>query len=219
MAWPDREETTRLLEAARQGKSEAVSQLLNEHRDALRRAVALRLDPALARRVDASDIVQDVLLEASQRMTNYLQTANMPFDLWLRQLARDHIIDAHRRHRKAQRRSLDREQPMHVPGRGDQSSLDLAAAFIDPERTPAAAAMRRELEDRFFQALALLNEDDREIIVLRHIEQMANQDVAALLQLTEAAASMRYLRALRRLRQHLAPEDPSASCPPPRPND
>ncbi len=73
MAWPDREETARLLDEARRGKSEAVSRLLNEHREALRRAVALRLDPALARRVDASDIVQDVLLEASQRMTNYLQ--------------------------------------------------------------------------------------------------------------------------------------------------
>lgn len=218
MAWPDREETARLLDEARRGKSEAVSRLLNEHREALRRAVALRLDPALARRVDASDIVQDVLLEASQRMTTYLQQGNMPFDLWLRQLARDHIVDAHRRHRKAQRRSLDREQAIYS-ARSDQSSMDLAAAFIDPEKTPAAAAMRRELQERFFQALAQLGEDDREIIVLRHIEQMANQDVAALLQLTEAAASMRYLRALRRLRQYLAPEDPAAPCPPAPPSD
>lgn len=218
MAWPDREETARLLDEARRGKTEAVSRLLNEHREALRRAVAMRLDPALARRIDASDIVQDVLLEASQRMTNYLQHGNMPFDLWLRQLARDHIVDAHRRHRKAQRRSLDREQPIYS-ARSDQSSMDLAAAFIDPEKTPAAAAMRRELQQRFFQALAQLGEDDREIIVLRHIEQMANQDVATLLQLTEAAASMRYLRALRRLRQYLAPEDPAAPCPPAPPSD
>lgn len=218
MAWPDRAETARLLEEVRRGNAEAVSDLLNQHREALRRAVALRLDPALARRVDASDIVQDVLLEASQRLASYLQHGNMPFDLWLRQLARDHIVDAHRRHRKAQRRSLDREQPMYA-ARNDQSSLDLAAAFIDPEKTPAAAAMKRELQERFFQALAQLNEDDREIIVLRHIEQLANQDVAALLQLTEAAASMRYLRALRRLRQFLAPEDSVDSCPPVPPSD
>lgn len=205
--WPSAESTQKLLDAARAGDAEAGTRLLAEHREALRRAIAVRLDPALARRVDASDIVQDVMLEASRRMPTYVQEQKMPFQLWLRHLARDHIIDAHRRHRKAQRRSLDREQPLQVASSADRSSLDLAAAFIDPEKTPAAAAMRQELEMRFLQALTQLDEDDREIIVYRHVEQLSNQDVALMLGLTEAAASMRYLRALRRLRTHLGPDD------------
>ncbi len=205
MSWPTSERTAQLLELAKKGQSEALTQLLTEHREALRRAIAMRLDPALARRVDASDIVQDVMLEASKRFEDYLRQNKMPFSLWLRHLARDHIIDAHRRHRKAQRRSLDREQAMNAAN--DQSSMDLAMAFIDPEKTPAAAAIRRELQERFRQALLQMDEDDREIIVFRHVEQLANQEVALLLNLTEAAASMRYLRALRRLRTLLGPED------------
>jgi RNA polymerase sigma-70 factor (ECF subfamily) len=202
--WPDAQETQELLAAARSGKGEAVTELLTKHRDALRRAISARLDPALARRVDASDIVQDVLFEASRRLDQYLQDPRMPFHLWLRQLAQDHMIDAHRRHRKAQRRSLDREQPLRLDGTGDQSSMDLAAQFVDPELTPSAAAIRQEMQRRFTATLALLNDEDREIIVLRHVEQLPNQDVAALLQLSEAAASMRYLRAVRRLRAMLA---------------
>lgn len=211
--WPSGDETSKLLAAAKTGKPEAVTKLLADHREALRRAISMRMDPVLARRIDASDIVQDVMLEASRRLADYLKEPKMPFQLWLRHLARDHVIDAHRRHRKAQRRSLDREQPLQVSGSADRSSLDLAAAFIDPEKTPAAAAMRQELEARFLQALTQLDDDDREVIVLRHIEQLSNQDVATMLGLTEAAASMRYLRAVRRLRDRLGPEDSAALKP------
>ncbi len=213
MTWPTSERTEQLLELAKQGRSEAVTQLIMEHRDALRRAVAMRLDPALARRVDASDIVQEVMLEASKRLDDYLRDAKMPFGLWLRHLARDHIIDAHRKHRVAQRRSLDREQALQAAH--DQSSMDMAIAFIDPERTPAAEAIRQEMLDRFRHALLQMDEDDREIVVYRHVEQLTNQEVALLLNLTEAAASMRYLRALRRLRTLLGPEDSQLMNPGP----
>ena len=205
--WPTPEATAKLLDAAKKGEPDALNHLLTDHRDALRRAIAMRLDPVLARRIDASDITQDVLLEASRRLADYLKDPKMPFQLWLRHLARDHIIDAHRSHRKAQRRSIDKEQPINVGANADRSSLDLAAAFIDPEKTPAAAAIRHEMETRFLQALTQLEEDDREVIVFRHVEQLSNQDVATLLGLSEAAASMRYLRALRRLRDHLGPKD------------
>jgi DNA-directed RNA polymerase specialized sigma24 family protein len=83
---------------------------MDRHREAVRRMIQMRLDQAVARRVDASDVVQDVMLEASQRLTGYLQNPSMPFHLWLRQLAKDRIIDMHRRHRAARRRSVDREQ-------------------------------------------------------------------------------------------------------------
>src|SRR3954465_4613567 len=113
--WPNREETDRLLDDARNGELGAVDKLLGEFREPLRQVIGLRLDPAVARRVDASDIVQDVLIEANQRLTEYLKQPNMPFHLWLRHLAQDRIIDTHRRHRLAQRRSVDREQPIARP--------------------------------------------------------------------------------------------------------
>src|SRR5580700_8687562 len=110
--WPDQPETQELLSQARQGEPDAVERLLTAHREPLLRMIGLRLDPALAARVDASDIVQDVLLEAHRRLEEYLRNPVMPFRLWLRHIAKDHVIDAHRRHRQAQRRSLDREQPL-----------------------------------------------------------------------------------------------------------
>src|SRR5688500_17545682 len=110
--WPTPEQTDRLLDDARDGKAGAVDDLLGRFREPLRRVIDLRLDPVLGRRVDASDIVQDVLIEANQRLTEYLKSPAMPFHLWLRHLAQDRIIDTHRRHRTAQRRSIDKEQPI-----------------------------------------------------------------------------------------------------------
>jgi RNA polymerase sigma-70 factor (ECF subfamily) len=201
--WPSHEDTDRLLDDARRGKAGAVDNLLGRFREPLRKAVGVRLDPALARRVDASDIVQDVLIEANQRLAEYLNKPDMPFALWLRHLAQDRIIDAHRRHRLAQRRSLDREQPIARPAWADESGASLVAQLIDSERTPASEALQAELARKLTSAIHELGADDQEVILLRHHEQLSNQEVAMLLGLTEAAASMRYLRALRRLRNVL----------------
>jgi RNA polymerase sigma-70 factor (ECF subfamily) len=200
--WPDSPITQDLLAKAKNGESAAVDQLLARHRDPVRRMIDMRLDRAIARRVDASDIAQEVLLEASRRLRDYLGKPDLPFHLWLRHIARDHIIDAHRRHRKAQRRSVDREQANQA-GPADQSSVELIAQLIDRELTPATAALRKELQSRFQTVLAVLDDDDREVILMRHFEQLSNQEVAAALDLTEPAASMRHLRALRKLRELL----------------
>ena len=205
--WPTRDDTDRLLDDARNGKPGAVDDLLGQFREPLRRVIDLRLDPVLARRVDASDIVQDVLIEATQRLTEYLKKPDMPFHLWLRHLAQDRIIDTHRRHRLAQRRSVDREQPIARPAWAEESSASLVAHLIDSERTPASEAIQAELARRLTAAIAELNDDDREVLLMRHHEQLSNQEVSSLLGLTEAAASMRYLRALRRLRTVLVPEN------------
>jgi RNA polymerase sigma-70 factor (ECF subfamily) len=201
--WPDSEETRQLLEQARNSRPEAVELLLDRHRAALRRMVQLRLDRALQGRVDASDVIQDVLLEASRRLAEYLRDAKLPFHLWLRQLAKDRIVDMHRRHRSAQRRSVDRERRLSGRVHPEHSSLDLAAALRDPELTPAAASIRRELEHRFLQALDELSDDERDVILMRHFEQLGNSEVAEALGITQAAAGMRHLRALRRLRELL----------------
>jgi RNA polymerase sigma-70 factor, ECF subfamily len=203
--WPDPPETRKLLDQAQQGEVEAVERLLTVHREPLRRMINLRLDPALAARVDASDIVQDVLLEAHRRLSDYLRNPIMPFHLWLRHIAKDHVIDAHRRHRLAQRRSLDRQQPLVPLAMADHSSFELAGQLLDQELTPATAAIQKELQKRLESAIGQLDDNDREIILMRHVEQLSNQDVACALELSEAAASMRYLRAVRRLRETLLP--------------
>lgn len=201
--WPDADATQDLLARAGRGESTAIDELLASHREPLRRAVAARIDPALARRVDASDVVQDVLIEAHRRLSEYLKNPTMPFGLWLRHIAKDRMIDAHRFHRQAQRRSLDREQTTAAPAWADASSIHLLADLLDPEKTPASAAIQQELGRKLDAALTTLEPGDQEIILLRHRDQLSNQDVAQRYGLTEAAASMRYLRALRRLRTAL----------------
>lgn len=200
--WPDATQTGELLAEARQGDQAAVNRLLERHRESLRRMIQLRMDQAIRRRVDASDIVQEVLIEAHRRLADYLREPAMPFHLWLRQLAQQRVIDAHRRHRRAARRSTDREQPLVVSAR-DASSQDLLGQLSDHELTPAAATLRAELGARFLAVLDELDEIDREVLVMRHVEQLTNSEVALALGLSEPAAGMRYLRAMRRLRARL----------------
>jgi RNA polymerase sigma-70 factor, ECF subfamily len=201
--WPESLQTQELLARARDGDAPAINELLDRHREALRRMIDLRMDRVVQRRVDASDIVQDVLVEANRRLTEYLQNPTMPFHLWLRHMAHDRLIDAHRRHRQAARRSIDREQSLVAARFLDQSSLDLAAQLADRELTPAAAATWNELQRRFQAALDTLEEQDQEVILMRHFEHLGNSEVAQALGLSEAAAGMRYLRAMRRLRAKL----------------
>src|SRR5439155_8441344 len=127
----------------------------------------------------------------------------MPFTLWLRHIAQDRIIDTHRRHQAAGRRSIEREQAAGGLA-NDASSVMLVAQLVDQELTPASAAIQQELTRKLQQVLAELDATDREIILMRYYEQMSNQEIAEALNLTEAAASMRHLRALRRLKDAFA---------------
>ncbi len=196
--WPESSKTQQLLQRAEQGDADAVNRLLDRHRDALRRMVQMRLDHKIQRRVDVSDVVQDVLVEANRRLSDYLRNPVMSFHLWVRQIAKDRIIDAHRRHRVSAKRSVDREQPLAVPAGTDRSTMELVAQLCDPELTPAAAATQQEMARCVERALAELSDQDCEIIIMRHYEQLTNQEIAEALTLTEPAASMRYLRAMRR---------------------
>lgn len=209
--WPDSDATRELLDRlARADDPAAAERLWARHREPLRRMIDMRLDHAIGRRVDASDVVQDVLIEASRRLSDYLRNPAMPFHLWLRQIARDRMIDEHRRHRVAARRTLDRERPLAAPEYADRSGFDLADGLRDPALTPAAASLRRELEARFRLALDAMGDDDREILLMRHFEGLTNSEAAHALGLSEPAAGMRHLRALRRLKAQLG-EAPSLS--------
>lgn len=190
-----------LLDRVRDGDEAALNGLLARHRDAIRRMIDRRMDRVVQHRVDASDIVQDVLLEANRRLGDYLANPTMPFRLWLRHMARDRLIDAHRRHRVAASRSVDREVSLPAsPTADDRSRDDVVGQIADRELTPAAAATWHELERRFSAAVERLDEADRQIVLLRHFEHLSTADAAAALGLSKPAAGMRYLRAMRRLR-------------------
>jgi len=192
--------TLALLEGARRGDQAAINGLLERHRTAIRRMIDRRMDRVVQRRVDASDIVQDVLLEANRRLGDYLANPTMPFQLWLRHMARDRLIDAHRRHRVAASRSIDREVPLATSDDGDRSQGGPAAQLTDRELTPAAAATWHELERRFAAAVGQLEDGDRQIVLLKHFEHLSTAEAAEALGLSKPAAGMRYLRAMRRLR-------------------
>jgi RNA polymerase sigma-70 factor (ECF subfamily) len=194
--WPNQHETGQLLSAAKQGDAAAIDRLLDKHRDSLGRMVRARLFGGVARRVDASDVVQDALVEANRRLAEYLRKPRVPFHAWLRGLARDRLMDAFRRE-LAEKRDARREEPLAPrDGAGDSVSRGLA----DSDLTPAALALRHEFQARFAAALEQLPEDAREIILMRHSEQLTNSQAAEVLGLSEAAAGMRYLRALRQLK-------------------
>jgi RNA polymerase sigma-70 factor (ECF subfamily) len=202
--WPIDDQTETLLDGIRAGDPDAVNKLLEKHRRSVRRLVEMRLDRKVQQRVDVSDVVQDVMVEASGRLEKYLDDPVMAFHLWIRQIAWDRIIDTYRRHRVSAKRNMDREQPIAVPAGSDQSTMELAVQLRDPALTPAAAATQREIAGKVEAVIELLNEQDREIILMRHYEHLSNLEIAEVLKLNPPAASMRYLRALRRLRQLLA---------------
>ena len=209
--WPEQQQTEQLLVQAKQGDQSAVNQLMERHRDALSHLVRMRLDQKILQRVDASDVVQDVLIEANRRLQTYLEKPVLPFRLWLRQIARDRIIDAHRRHRVSAKRSVDREQKLSAPRGYDQSSIHLASILGDNQLTPAAGALQKEVARKVEAAVALLDDRDSEIIIMRHYEHLTNQEIAQALELTEPAASMRYLRAVRKLKDVLQKENTNDS--------
>ncbi len=201
--WPTDDKTETLLAAARTGDELAVNQLLERHRESVHRLVEMRLDRKVQRRIDVSDVVQDVMLEANNRLQKYLDDPAMAFHLWIRQIAWDRIIDTYRRHRVSAKRSMDREQAMSMPSGQDESSVELAAQLCDPALTPAAAATQREIARRVEASIEQLVEQDREIVLMRHYEHLTNAEIAEVLGVNPPAASMRYLRAVRRLRELL----------------
>jgi len=197
--WPDQDETLNLLQGAEQGDRDAVDRLMDRHRDSLHRMIRCRLNPGVAARVDASDIVQEALLTASRRLSEYLQNPRMPFHAWLRQLARDRLADAYR-HQLADKRDVAREQRIAPDA---ESSLNPMAQLRDLELTPAAMLLRKEFARRFHDALDQLPHESKEIVLMRHAEQLTNSQSAELLGISEPAAGMRYLRALRQLKSIL----------------
>jgi RNA polymerase sigma-70 factor (ECF subfamily) len=162
--------------------------------------VAVRLDRRVAARVDPSDVVQEALATAAKGFDDYLRERPLPFYPWLRRLAWLRLTDAHRRHLRAGRRTVAREEPAGLP---DESVLELAERLATPGTGPSAALSRRERAARVRIALDRLPERDREVLVLRYLEDLTTADTAAVLGCSEGTTKVRLLRALRRLRDLL----------------
>ena len=190
--------TQGLLDRAGHGDVVARHRLLERYRRYLRNLVAVRLDRRVARRVDASDIVQEALVDASERMEDYLRARPLPFLDWLRRLARDRVVDAHRRHLGSLRRSVARERA--TSEMTDASVAELGRRLLAPDTSPSNRLDRRERFDRIAAALATLPDRDREVLVMWYLEQRDTREIAKTLGITERGVRSRHLRALLRLR-------------------
>jgi RNA polymerase sigma-70 factor (ECF subfamily) len=200
----DSSATGALLRAAANGSGEAWGALLQKHRERLLRMVALRLDARLQGRIDASDVIQDTYLEASVRLAEYLRNPRMPFFLWLRFLAGQKLMTLHRHHFGTQMRDAGREISLYRGRLPEASSAALAAHLLGHDTRPSEAAIRAELKTRLQEALNGMDPLDREIIALRHFEQLSLAEAARVLGLSESGASRRHLRAIDRLRAILS---------------
>ncbi len=197
-------ETDHLLRRAAQGDLEGWGRLLERHRKRLRRMIALRLDGRLQGRLDASDVIQEAFLEATARLPGYLREPDMPFFLWLRFLTGQKLMELHRHHLGTQMRDAGREVSLYRGSLPATSSAALAAQLLGHDTRPSEAAIRAERKIRLQEALNSMDPLDREILALRHFEQLNNAETAQLLGLQESAASKRYIRALKKLKNILS---------------
>ncbi len=198
--------TEALLHLALQGDTTAVNQLLSRHRARLRRMVEVYLDPRVSVRADASDVVQEALAEAAIKLPEFARNGDFPFYPWLRQLAWQRLVQLHRRHIGAAKRSVKREQAT-----GDFSSglsvLQLAQWVAAKESSPSQRKVREERRDELLASLQELPEHYRQIVVLRHIEELQLDEIAVVLNLGVEAVRSRYRRAIERLHGILSKRD------------
>lgn len=195
----DAPDTDELLRRAEHGDDAARQAVLVRHRERLKQMAAVHLDRRLAARIDPSDVVQEALLDAARGLDDYLRQRPLPFYPWLRRLAWERLIELHRRHVHSKKRSVQREEPL-APHLSDESAMQLADCVLARQSSPSQRAIHSELRSRIRAALDQLDERDREVLVLRHLEQLSTRETAAVLGISEGAVKTRHLRALERLR-------------------
>jgi RNA polymerase sigma-70 factor, ECF subfamily len=196
--------TARLLEQARAGDKSALNELFARHRARLRRMVELRLDRRLQGRIDASDVIQEAYVEVVTRLNDYLSEPNYPLFLWLRLIVGERLLKLHRHHLGTQMRDAGLEVSLYRGAFPEASSAALAAQLLGKHTSPTQAAVRAERMIRLQEALNTLDAMDREVLSLRHFEELSLAETALSLGIEESAAAKRYIRALKRLKATLA---------------
>lgn len=199
------DETAELVSLVRADDQLALGRLLDRHRERLLRILRFRLDARIQGRVDPEDVLQDTLIEAVDRLPEYLDQPGVPFFVWLRFLAVQKLAQLHRRHLETRSRAAGRERGLQQSGLAGASSADLAARLLGNLTSPSEALARAEQKLQVEAALNQMEPMDREILTLRHFEQLANVEAASVLGLSPTAASNRYVRAVRRLQGLLGP--------------
>jgi RNA polymerase sigma-70 factor (ECF subfamily) len=197
-------DTVYLVERLRNGDRQALTDLFQRHRDRLRRMVELRMDARLQGRVDASDVLQDAFLDAATHLDNYLGGSDLPAFLWLRLVVSQRLSIYHRRHLGTKMRDVGQEVSLYRDPMPQASSAALASMLLGRLTSPSNAAIRAEHVLQVQQALNELDPLDREVVALRHFEELSRAETAQVLGITEEAGAKRYLRALRRLKSILA---------------
>jgi RNA polymerase sigma-70 factor (ECF subfamily) len=201
---PATDEPSELLRRAGAGDAAALNALLALYRDRLRGMVRLRLNRRLQARVDPSDVLQEAYLEICKGLPDYLRAPPMPFFLWLRHITGQKLIAIHRRHLGAQMRDADQEVSLHRGALPQATSASLAAQLLGHMTSASRAAIRAEDQIRVQEALNSMEPLDREVLALRHFEMLSNEETAQVLGLKKSAASNRYIRALKRLKDILS---------------
>lgn len=192
-----------LLQRLQDGDESALGELFAIHRDRLWRMVNFRLDRRMAGRVDADDVLQEAYLDAAKRIPHFVRNPSMSFFVWLRQIVMQTMIDLHRQHLGAQMRDANREVSMHGRRRPDATSISIARQLLGHLTSPSQAMMRTEMAEQLEKALEGMEAIDREVLALRHFEELTNSEVAEVLGIQQKAASIRYVRAIARLKTTL----------------
>jgi RNA polymerase sigma-70 factor (ECF subfamily) len=204
MAEP-RDDANVLLERALAGDETALAALFNGYRERLRRMIRLRMDRRLSGRIDSSDVLQEAYLDVRKRLSEYRRDpVAMPFHLWLRLIAGQKLTDVHRYHLGTQMRDAGQEVSLHRGPFPQASSIALAAQLLGRMTSASKAAIRAEHKLIVQEALNGMDPIDREVLTLRHFEHLSNEETALVLGLSKSAASNRYIRALRRLKEILS---------------
>lgn len=212
-ATDDRSETEELIRQAADGSEQAAADLFTRYRERLKQMVRLRLDRRLQGRVDPSDVIQETYLEVTRRIVDYAQAPNLPAYLWLRALVGQKLVDLARHHLGTKMRDAGQEVSLYRGPMPQASSLSLAAQLLGRITSPSLAAIRAETQIRIQEALNSMDPIDREVLTLRHFEMLSNSETAQVLGLSKAAASNRYVRALKRLKTILESIPGSAGWP------
>jgi RNA polymerase sigma-70 factor (ECF subfamily) len=189
------------------GDGQALAELFGGFRERLRQVVRLRMDPRLAGRIDASDVLQEAYLDVSQRFAEYAAAPEMPVYLWMRFLTAQRLAILHRHHLGTRQRDAGREVPLNRPAGPAASSASLAQFLLGRSASISRAAIRAEMQAKLREALDSMDPVDREVLVLRHFEELTNAETAAVLGLQKTAASNRYVRALKRLKSIFATDE------------
>jgi RNA polymerase sigma-70 factor (ECF subfamily) len=182
---------------------QVLGRIWDHYRDRLRKVVRLRLDRRLQGRADPSDILQEAFLDFRARAAEYSQKPDMPFFLWLRFLTGQRLQLVHRHHLGAQMRDAGREVSLHRGAMPQATSVSLAAQLLGRFTSVTQAVQRAEMQLILQEAINGLDPIDREILALRHFEELSNDETAKVLDLQPSAASNRHIRALKRLRDVL----------------